>query len=165
MNKIPKAKGLEDELLFRGVDLNVAQPTERMAPDNIHKITTYGIFDGDNKIGDVQINSWIPLYRNSVEQIEHVSYEGVIPGYTNPLSRKTGMLATNSRTLDPSDPEFLVVEERKFSKPNNTPERPLYRHDGHPLRLADYEVDGKKRIVLSKEAEMELEKSLQKIGK
>ncbi len=154
MNYIPHAKGLTEELSSRVPNLVIGQPTERMAPAGMNRLTCYEVFDGDNRLGVLEVNSW---YGGSVTQIAHVAYEGVVPGYNN--GKKISMTATELPTLDVSDPEYLhYLQLRNFTEPNNTPLNPLYRHDGHSLRLADHEVDGKKRVVLSEEKLAKLEK-------
>lgn len=159
MSQIPNARGLTEELSTRINEcLVVGQPTEKMAPDGIHKLTRYEIFDGYKRLGVVQVNSW--NYKGTT-RIAHIVYDGVIPGYRN--GRKIGMTATESSTLDLRDPEYF--QPRDLAQPNNTSLNPLYRHDGHPLRLANYEVDGKQRVVLSEAEASKLEKELEKVDR
>ena len=150
MQYIPHARGLTKEFLARHIELTIGHPTEEMAPDGIHKLTRYPLFDGERQLGVVEVNSWDA---RGVTQVAHVVYSGFVPGYRS--DKKIGMTATELRTLDPSNLEYLMP--RDLTKPNNTGENPLYRHDGHPLKLADNELDGLGRIVLSEEAAMQLE--------
>lgn len=139
MTTIPHARGLVEELSTRVQDLIVGQPTEEMAPDGIHKVIQYEVFAGVRRLGVVEVNSW---NFNGVTQIDHVTYEGVVPGYNE--GRVIGMTATAKYNLsDVFDTPHFGLNDN--TKPNNTPEKPLYRHDGHPLQLADYEVPGKEK--------------------
>ncbi|MBI4152641.1 hypothetical protein HY495_02925 [Candidatus Woesearchaeota archaeon] len=156
MNYIPHAKGLTEELLTRDINITVGDPTEKMALDRFHRLTSYPIFDGERQLGVVEVNSWDA---RGITQVDHVAYDGIIPGYMG--EKNISMTATASRTLDISDPEYL--RSRTLTEPNNTFENPLYRHDGYALKLADHEVDGLKRIVLSEESAMQLERDLERI--
>ena len=153
MNYIPNAKGLTEELSDRVSNLVIGQPTERMAPDGIHKVTRYEVSDGNELLGFVEVNSY---ETRGITQIEHVVYNGIVHGYM--CGKRIGMTATALLTLDPSDPEYL--RSRDFTRPNNTFRNPLYRHDGHSLKLADHEVDGKRRVILTEDEALKLEAAL-----
>lgn len=160
MDYIPNARGLTEELSTRVDHLKIGQPTESMAPDRVHRLTRYEVFDGDKRLGVVEVNSY---NRGSVTRIAHVTYDGVVPGYRN--GRKISMDSTELPTLDASDPDYLLRIDSFLgttNAQNNLPSRPLYRHDGHALRLADCEVDGKKRMVVSEAQLLELDEILDK---
>ncbi len=144
MTTIPDAQGLTEELEKRVSDLIVGTPAKRMAPSGIHQVTTYELFSGDERLGIVDVNSydW-----HGVRRVAHAEYTGRVPGYVNSITGKDEilMIAHEDRTLDPGE---IIFERKRYTQPNNTAFNPLYRHDGHPLRLADHEVDGKKRVVV-----------------
>ena len=138
MVTIPYARGLREELSTRVQNLIVAAPTEQMAPDGIHKLTRYDLFDGEKKLGTVEVNSF---EQQGTWQIENVTYNGIMPGYLH--EEIIGLTATSVPTLEPSDSDYL----RADLYGNNTGSKPLYRHDGHDLRLADHEINGNQRRV------------------
>lgn len=159
MTTIPHARGLVEELSSRVRDLLVNQPSEKMAPDGIHKVTQYEIFDQDRRLGVVEVNSWD---FKGITQIDSVAYEGVIPGYNE--ERVIGMTAAAEYNLEDAFDTPIRFGLNDHTRPNDTWEKPLYRHDGHPLRLADYEVSGKERYrIEARIKEIEREK-LQKLG-
>lgn len=137
---IPHARGLTEELSSRVRDLLVNHPTEKMAPDGIHKVTQYEVFGQDRRLGVVEVNSWD--FRG-ITQFEHVTYEGVIPGYNG--EKVIGMTATADYNLGNAFDTPIGFGLNDNTRPNDTWDKPLYRHDGHRLRLADYEVNGEGR--------------------
>ncbi len=147
MVTIPHARGLCEELSTRVQNLIVAAPTEQMAPNGIHKLTRYDLFDGEKKLGTVEV---VFFERQGTWQIEHIDYNGIMPGYLR--EKIIGLTATSVPTLETSDLHYL----RADLYGDNTGSKPLYRHDGHDLRLADHEVNGKQRRVFPEDTFLKL---------
>ena len=147
MVTIPHARGLGEELSTRVHNLIVAAPTEQMAPNGIHKLTRYDLFDSEKKLGTVEV---VFFEKKGTWQIEHIDYSGIMPGYLH--EQMIGLIATSVPTLEPSDFDYL----RADLYGDNTWSKPLYRHDGHDLRLADHERNGNQRKVFSEDTFLRL---------
>ena len=134
---LPHAGGLVTEFLERVEPdrLAVSEPRRVLrAPNSAYFTVECRIFLGRRNLGAFQITAYDP--RDDVTRIHCITYRGIIPGYRLLGSTENiELLAKETIASDESD-----LPDLDTSRPNNKPERPLYRHDENRLRLANYEM-------------------------
>jgi hypothetical protein len=139
---VPYAGGLARELLSRVEEerLGLSGPYVTADSKRGDEIRRYFISLDDSLLGEVNVKF---RYYENVSRIFYLEYRGRIPGYVTMEGGK--IIAMVARGIPGRESDLEGVD---LSKPNNTPENPLYRVDGHPLEFADYEVDAEGRIVI-----------------
>jgi len=134
---LPHAGGLVTEFLERVEpdSLAVSEPRRVLrGPRSDYFTVEYRILLGGRKLGTFQITTYDP--RDDVTRIHCMTYRGIIPGYRLiDNGNNIQLVAKETIAFDESD-----LPDLDTSRSNNTPKRPLYRHDEHRLRLANYEI-------------------------
>lgn len=138
--EIPDAGGLVKTLNQRAKGRwTVSEPQGSVSESGTHYIIETDVLVDDAKIGTVKTTHY---QWEGVLRLASISYNGTMPGYTNPCDGKPefGMTACE---YPPAEAGQLRYSSKNLEQlvPNNTPENPVYRHDGHRgLSLADHEV-------------------------
>lgn len=103
------------------------------------KLTMYKVLAGEAYLGLLGVT--LSCQDNGIDQLESVTYTGIIPGYVDP--------DTGKEKIDLVANTSPVSEYNKISVPLGTRSVTgiLYRHDRHPWPLTPNEVDGLDRIT------------------
>ncbi len=150
-------------------DSNIVEPEE--INNKTSTITAYRIFADDKPLGEVGVRTVIFLSNSKLEELhgespfvvtcDGIVYDGIVPGYT-PEGEKTTLIAnpfacSSNRFKTPlfrvafMRTLFDKIEESEGDWSgltflnNNTKERPMKRHDFHPIKLASYESNSLER--------------------
>ena len=139
--EIPDAGGLVRTLNQRAEGRwSVSEPQGRVS-----EIATYHIIETDVLVDGKTIGTVKAVYHQhqGVVRVASIAYDGVMPGFTNSATKKPhfGMIAFEVPSVDRTGRDIQKIKKKYKPGPNNTPENPLYRQDGHTeLDLADHEI-------------------------
>lgn len=148
----------------------IVEPEE--SDNKLSTITAYQIFADGKPLGKLGVRTALFSNDPELEKVygnlsflttyDSIVYEGEIPGYT-PDNEKTVLVANAFNCLPQlfKDPLFRIcfmgtrfekaretgVYDKLGFLENNCSERPMKRHDNHPIALASYESDGLERKV------------------
>ena len=133
--RIRYAGGLTDELL-RTVEsdrLSISSARNiRRSSNSIYITVEFDLLVDGKEIGAVELTTYMS---RSVQRVHRMEYEGIVPGYVT-VNGKTGIVLVAKETVSPDERDLPFLD---ISRPNNTKENPLYRHDEHKVRFADFE--------------------------
>jgi len=133
MKKLKFAGGLEEELekRFQG-RWNASESTERKVSE-CGRIISQEIFVDEKKIGDLSVS--VQNF-DGTDRVQTMMYAGKIPEYSD---ENLLLVATESA--------FDTLTDFADNR-NKDGQWPVYRQDGHSIKMADFELDGSKRKKL-----------------